>query len=60
MKNADNDDVPLWGASAIAEVLNCKPRKAFYLLENKLVDATKCGAPVGVNPTQVAAIHCRG
>jgi hypothetical protein len=45
MTNPDNDlDLPVWGAVAIAEVLNTKPRKAFYLLENKLVDATKCGS----------------
>jgi hypothetical protein len=41
----DNDsDTPIWGGAAIAAVLNTTPRKAFYLLENKLIDATKCGA----------------
>jgi hypothetical protein len=40
----DDLDLPLWGAAAIAAVLNTTQRKAFYLLENKFVDATKVGA----------------
>jgi hypothetical protein len=40
----DAMDVPLWGAREIARVLNVKPRKAFYLLEYKLVDGTKIGS----------------
>jgi hypothetical protein len=45
MTNPDNDlDLPVWGAAAIAAVLNTTRRKAFYLLENKFVDATKVGS----------------
>jgi len=40
----DDLDLPVWGAAAIAAVLNTTQRKAFYLLEHNLVDATKIGA----------------
>jgi hypothetical protein len=40
----DDLDLPVWGAAAIAVVLNTTRRKAFYLLEHKLVDGTKIGS----------------
>jgi hypothetical protein len=40
----DDMDVPVWGAAAIAAVLNTTTRKSFYLLERGFVDATKVGS----------------
>jgi hypothetical protein len=44
MATEDNADVPVWGAAAIAKVLNTNTRKAFRLLEEGHVDADKLGA----------------
>jgi hypothetical protein len=40
--NADLD-LPIWGATAIAEVLNVPVRRSYWLLENKLVPAERVG-----------------
>jgi hypothetical protein len=42
-KTDDDSDVPVWGAAAIAKVLNTTTRKAFHLLEERRVDASKIG-----------------
>ena len=34
---------PVWGAESISKILGVPLRKAFYLLENKLVPARKVG-----------------
>jgi hypothetical protein len=39
----ENLDDPVWGAAAIGRVIGRSERQAFYLLERKLVDATKVG-----------------
>jgi hypothetical protein len=36
-------DRPVWGAKAIAEVVNRTERQTSYLLEKKLLPATKVG-----------------
>ena len=41
--NADPDR-PIWGAKAIAVEANRDERSVYYLLEKKLIDATRCGA----------------
>jgi hypothetical protein len=43
-KTDDDADRPVWGAAAIARVLNTNTRKAFRLLEEGHVDADKLGA----------------
>ena len=40
----DDLDLPIWGAAAIAAVLNTTRRKAFYLLEHGFVAGTKIGS----------------
>jgi hypothetical protein len=37
-------DKPLWGAKAIAAVINRSERQTFYLLEQGRLDADKVGA----------------
>jgi hypothetical protein len=36
-------DTPLWGAAAIGAAMGCNERRAYHLLENGLVPATKVG-----------------
>lgn len=42
MPTQDQSDV-LWGATAIAKELNVSRRRAFYLLEKRLLPARKIG-----------------
>jgi hypothetical protein len=43
MTMTEDDDRPIWGASAIAEVVNLTRKQAFRLLEQGHLDATKVG-----------------
>jgi hypothetical protein len=36
-------DTPVWGAAAIAELLNCSERRAYWLLERGHIPAEKIG-----------------
>jgi hypothetical protein len=38
-----NDDIPVWGAAAIGQIIGRSERAAFYLLERKYLDADKLG-----------------
>ena len=42
-KIENGDDVPLWGARAIAPVINRSEKQTFYLLEQGRLDADKIG-----------------
>jgi hypothetical protein len=49
MSAIENPEIPLcddllWGAQAIADELGVDVRRAFYLLENNFIPATKTGA----------------
>jgi hypothetical protein len=41
--DSTDPDRPIWGARAIGEEINRDESQAFYLLENKRVDADKVG-----------------
>ena len=45
----------LHGARSIAEYLGVSPRRAFYLLENKMIPATKLGATWVARPSRIVA-----
>jgi hypothetical protein len=39
----EEQDTPIWGASAISAVIRRTEREAYYLLNRGLLDATKVG-----------------
>ena len=39
-----DDDRPVWGAAAIAEIIGRSKTQVDYLLRHGLLDASKCGA----------------
>jgi hypothetical protein len=52
-------DKPIYGAEAIAKVVNLTPRQAFYQLENGHLPATKLGARWASTPRRLLA-HFNG
>jgi hypothetical protein len=56
MKSSDDNlDRPIWGAAAIAQVLNRTERQAFHLLEAGLLPATKIGQRWASTPRKLLA-----
>jgi hypothetical protein len=42
-ENSQQMDVPVWGAGAMAPIINRSRRATFHMLETKQLDATKTG-----------------
>jgi len=43
-QDTTDDDVPIWGAETIAEVINLTRDQTYHLLSKELIPATKVGA----------------
>ena len=55
---ADTPDDVLWGAATIGSFINCKARRAFYLLERGLIPGRKIGDVwVSTKPELRAAVR---
>jgi hypothetical protein len=52
---ASDDDTPVWGAAAIAEVIGRSERQAYHLLERKHLDADKIGSQWVSTPQRLLA-----
>lgn len=48
-------DQPIWGAPAIAEVINRTPSECYYLLEKRLLPARKIGKTWTSTPRELLA-----
>jgi hypothetical protein len=50
----------LHGAKAIAGYIGTSPRRAFYLLENRMIPATKLGSTWVARPSRIDAAIAAG
>ena len=51
-----SEELPVWGVKAIAEIVNLRPKQAYYLLEIGVLPATKVGGRWAALPSRLRMV----